>query len=192
MIRRMSHRALVLGPVLMGLLLAVQPAAAASGIHETGLVGPYQINDDHDTTRGANCDYETHKTNGAYLLDDISVRAPFMHARDRGVGNQTQWVGWQYKIQRTPTATTNFHTIFTSSVVKAKATETAIAPFTRRKWTAPETVRDGNYRVKVIMLWYKPGTSTVEQGRVVANIDYYHVRGGGPDTIRQTDCYKAN
>jgi hypothetical protein len=192
MIRRMSRRALVFGPVLMALLLAVQPAAAATGIHTTGKVGPYQINDDQTTTRGANCDYETHLTNGSYLLDDIGVRAPFMHARNTGPGNQTQWVGWGYKIQLDKEFDNTFKTIFTSSVVKAKATETTIAPFTRRTWTAPENVKDGNYRVKLFMVWYKPGTSTVEQGRVVANIQWYHAKGGGTDTIRQTDCYKAN
>ena len=189
MIRRMS-RALVFGPVLMALLLAAQPAAAATGIHETGKVGPYQINDDA-TTRGANCDYETHLTGGSYLLDDISVRAPFMHARNTGHGNQTQWVGWWYKIQLDKEFDNTFSTIFTSSVVKAKATETTIAPFGRRKWTAPENVKDGNYRVKVFMVWYKPGTSTVEQGRVVANIDWYRAKEGANTQIRQTDCYKA-
>ncbi len=192
MIGSMTRRAMVVGAMLAALTLGVQPAFAATVTSTTGKVGPYQFNDEQGGPRGANCDYETHKTNGTYLLDDISVRAPFVHARDTGSGNQHQKVGWWYKIQLDKEFDNTFKTIFTSSVKKGTATETAIAPFTRRTWTAPESVKVGNYRVKVFIVWYKPGTKTVEQGRVVANIDWYHVKGGGTDIVRQTDCYSSN
>jgi|GEM_PF-2130185 len=192
MFRRISRRAMLFGPALLALTLVAQPAFAATVTKTEGKVGPYQFNDQESGPRGANCDYETHMTNNKYVLDDISVRAPFVHARDTGSGNQSQKVGWWYKIQQDKEFDGTFKTVYTSSVQKKTATESNIAGFTRRTWTAPETITLSNFRVKVFIVWYKPGTTTVEQGRVVANIDWYHVKGGGNDTVRNNTCYSSN
>ena len=109
-----------------------------------------------------------------------------------GSGTQHQWVGWKYKIQADTNFDNVFGTKFTSTVVKAKATDSTPAAFARRTWTAPSNLAQGNYRVQVTLIWYKPGTSTQVQGKQVANIDYYKVAGGGPDTVRNNDCYYKN
>jgi len=176
----------------MGLLLVVQPAAAATAVGSSGTFGVAYIADFLVGKQGANCDYTTHGSSGAHPLKDISVRGPQITAENTGSGTQHQWVGWKYKIQRTPTSTTNFHTVYTSSVVKEMATDHTPATFSRRTWTAPSNVTTGNYRVQVTLIWYKHGSNTDVQGKQVANIDYYKVAGGGPDTVRQTDCYSAN
>lgn len=192
MIRTLSRPAMVIGPVLMALMLAVQPAAAANVTSTTGHVGPYQINDEEAGPRGANCDYKTHpQSNGQYLLKDISVRAPFVHARNTGPGNQSQWVGWQFKIDRDTNFDGVYANVFTSSVVKRKATETSIADFSRRSWT-PASTPQGNFRVRIVIFWYTHASSTNEKGKVKATIEWYHVRGGGTDTIRNNSCYRAN
>jgi len=185
----MSRRAALFGPLLMALALSAQPAAAATVVHSSGDYGVYQFDDNHDTTRGANCDYHTHKTKGSYLLADISVRAPRVYAVDTGGGIQHQLVGWKYRIQVQPLSGP-FTTVFTSSVVKANASDSVPAAFSRRTWTAPAHP-SGNYRVQVSLYWFKPNTSTTVGGKVVANIDYYHAREGANSIIRQTDCYQA-
>lgn len=188
---RMSRRAALLGPVLMALVLAAQPAAAAHVTNTTGHPGPYQINDEEGGPRGANCDYKTQVTNGQHLLKDISVRAPFVHARNTGPGNQSQWVGWQFKIDRDTNFDNVYSNVFTSNIVKRTATETTIAPFSRRTWT-PASTPKGNFRVRIVMYWYTHSSATTVTGKVYATIQWYHVRGGGPDTVRETNCYRSN
>src|SRR5262245_15512237 len=154
MIRSMPRRAAVIGSALMALVLAAQPAIAAQVTSTTGKVGPYQINDEQATTRGANCDYKTNaQSNGQHLLKDITVRAPFVHARDTGPGNQSQWVGWQFKIDHDTNFDNVYANVFTSTIVKRKATETTIAPFSRRSWT-PASTPKGNFRVRIVIYWY--------------------------------------
>ena len=194
MIARRLRPMLVMGISLMALVLAVQPVAAATVTSSSGTYGMYQIHDDHDTTRGANCDYKTTKHNGAYALKDIGVRAPTIYAREKDNSNQRKWVGWKYAIQQDANRDgSGWQTVFTSSVAKAKATESDAANFGRRTWTVPSGMHlQGNYRAQVTLLWYKAGSSTIVKGKVVALIDYYHVKGGGTDLVRQTDCYKSN
>jgi len=192
MISRMSRRATVFGPVLMALVLAAQPVAAAHVTSTTGHPGPYTIHDNETTTRGANCDYKTHpSSNGHHLLKDISVRAPSVRARDTGPGNQSQWVGWQFKIDRDSDTNGSYVNIFTSNVVKRMATETSSAAFSRRTWL-PASTPQGNFRVRIVIYWYTHASNTNETGRVKATIEWYHVRGGGPDTIRHNSCYREN
>ena len=190
--RTMSRRALVFGPVLLALLLAVQPVSAATAVSSSGTFGVAYIADSHLGKQGATCDYKTSGSSGSHPLKDISARGPQITAEDTGSGHPNRWVGWKYRIQRSPTSSTDFHTVFTSTVVKAKATDNTPAVFTRRTWTAPSHVTTGNYRVQVVLIWYAPGSNTQVQGKQVANIDYYKVAGGGPDTVRHEDCYSAN
>ena len=191
MTRRMARRAMVLGPVFMALALAVQPVAASTPISQSGLYGEYQINDDQGTTRGANCLYEGHKTNGKYLLNKISIRPPVVHAHDYGAGNTSQWVGWRYVIQRDSNFDNVYGDVYKSGWVKDKASETEIADFTRRTWTAPENPA-GNYRVRIIIKWFKPGTTSTQSGRAVEELDWYHLKVGdnASGKIRNNVCYK--
>jgi hypothetical protein len=178
--------------MLMGLLLAGQPAAASTPLSSTGSFGLAQLFDSLHGKQGANCDYKAHQSHGAFPLKDISVRGPKIWAEDTGTGTQHQKVGWKFKIQRDTNFDGTFATIFTSTVVKGNATDTTPAAFARRFWIPTSTVKTGNYRVQFTLIWYKPGSSTQIKGKQVLLIDYYHVLGGGTDTVRQTDCYSSN
>jgi hypothetical protein len=197
MIRGMSRGALVFGPVLMALMLAVQPAAAATVKSTTGHVGDYAFQDDQNNTRGVDCVYETSKETHhglkAYWLNKLSIRGPKVYARDNG-GSSHQTVGWKYKIQTQPTSggSAPWTTIYTSSVAKHSASIGSGYQFGRRTWNAPESFNDVNVRVLVIVNWYKRSDPSTVDGTVKATYDYYHVKGGGPDSIRQTDCYRVN
>ena len=192
MIRGMSRGALVLGPALMALMLAVQPVAGQVAISSSGHPGEAMVFDTHLGRQGANCDYKASGSSGSHPLKDISVRGPKIWAEDTGSGIQHQWVGWSYKIQRDTNFDNQFGTYFTSGVVKKFATEGTPVSFARRTWTAPSNLKAGNYRVLVTVYWYKHGSSTQQRGDVVARIEFYHVLGGGPDTVRHNDCYSAN
>jgi len=200
MIARSRQSAVVLGSAFLALLFAVQPAAAATVISTTGTVGNYAIHDNHDTTRGADCDYETtretHHGAKAYWLDAIKVRGPQIYAYNDHSGTK-QWVGWQFRVQDEPASATDaWQTFYTSSVVKQRVNVSTGVQFDHRVWKAPESLpADTNWRVVVTLKWFTRPSSTTVQGTVRASIDYYHVKGGGatnPPTIRQTDCYVSN
>ena len=69
-----------------------------------------------------------------------------------------------------------------------------VAAFGDRTWYAPEsqTSLKGNYKVWLVIFWYKPGSSTTVSGKVVTEIDWYGVRGGGSNMNRQNNCYREN
>jgi hypothetical protein len=190
-IKERIRTSIVMSAVLLAVVLAVQPAAAAKTLSETGKIGPYQVDDFQDTTRGANCVYKKTKTNGKNRLGEINVRPPKMHARDTGAGNQSQKVGWRFIVQQDKEFDGTYKDIFTSSVVKGTATETSIAAFTRRAWTAHSNPK-GNYRVKLILIWYKPGSSTTVHGKAQVRIEWYNVKksNGTSVKIRQSSCYQ--
>lgn len=198
---RSSRPLLVLGSALIALLFAVEPAAAASIISTTGTVGNYQFQDNQNSTRGADCDYETtketHHNIKAFWLDAFKVRGPKMFAYNDHSGTK-QWVGWQFRIQNEPTSATDaFTDVFVSSVVKERVNVGSGFQFPSRTWKAPETLpTNTNWRVEVVLKWYKRPGSTTTQGTVKASYDWYHVKGGGapttPPEIRQTDCYVSN
>lgn len=190
-------RAAILVAVSLAAVLAAQPVAAATVIGSGGTYGTYVLQDNADTTRGADCVYETSKEthNGVkgYWLDKLSIRGPKLHAYDDGSG-KSQYVGWKYKVQTQPTSDSGapWKDIHVSPMTKRQVSIASGYQFPRRTYTAPESLGDVNVRVVVVLKWYKrPGSST-SQGTVKASYDHYHVKGGGTETIRQTDCYRLN
>ena len=133
--RHKLRPALLLGAVIMALVLGVQPVAAVNVTHASGVFGYAVLQDAHFPKQGANCDHKTTKSNGVYPLKDMSVRTTRIYARDTSSGTDQQWVGWRFKIQRDINFDQSFSTLFTSSVMKAEATDTTPATFNRRKWT---------------------------------------------------------
>jgi hypothetical protein len=200
MLARSRQPILVLGSALLALVFAAQTTAAATVISQTGTVGNYVIHDNHDSTRGADCDYETTKRTQhgikAFWLDALKVRGPQIFAYDDGSGTK-QWVGWQLRVQKEPVSASDaWQNVYVSSVVKERVNVSTGFQFAHRKWTAPQSLPNNtNWRVVVSLKWFKRGSSTTVQGTVLASIDFYHVKGGGatnPPTIRQTDCYVSN
>lgn len=171
--------------------------AAATPISSSGHIGNYVFQDNADQTRGVDCFYETHQEthhgSPGYWLDKLGVRGPQVYAWDNGSGTK-QWIGWQFKVQDEDASANNaWATVFTSPLTKANVGINSGHQFGRRYWIAPEKLPSmKNYRVVVIINWYKRSGSTKVQGTLKASYDYYHVKGGGTSTIRSTDCYVVN
>jgi hypothetical protein len=189
MFRASSRRAAVLGPLLMALTLIAQPVAADQRVSESGDHGPYETQDT-DLDPGAKCFYESNKTNGKNVLDGINIRPPLsVLSYDYGAGNPNQSVGWRYIIQRDSDANGTFSDLFKSSFVKDKANETHSAGFSRRTWYASENPQ-GNYRVRIVIRWYELGSSSVQSGKVVHQLDYYRAIKGSSNKERMGSCYR--
>jgi len=177
---RSIRTSVALSCALLALLLGVQPAAAAVIINETGRVGSYQLNDFQVGQRGANCTYESN----SFDLDNISVRAPFVH----GDYQQMTWVGWEFRIQRdAPPFDGAFGTIFKSAIEKSRANDEFIADFSRRKWIAPENPT-GQYRVLIKIYWYEPGSKTAAEGRTLARYEWYKAKHDADTYVNMDLC----
>ena len=189
MSRMSSRRAVVLAPMLMALMLSAQPVAADFRVSESGVHGPYAAMDS-DTHPGVKCFYETNKTNGKNVLDRVKIRPPQnVHSYDYGAGDPNQWVGWRYIIQRDSDTNGTFADLYKSSFVKDKANETDPAEFSSRTWHASENPQ-GNYRVRIVIRWYEPGSSSVESGKVVQQLEYYRAIKGSSTKDRMNSCYR--
>jgi hypothetical protein len=188
----------LLGAALLA-ITAVAPASAYTPITQQDPSDSYELMDE-DGAAGVRCVYETHKTNtnvgSVYLLDKIRIRAPknFHHYT-----NARNWVGWRYILKRDHDYNNGYNEVYRSPVYKTKANNNAYpAQFSDRIWTAPESFSSlkGNWKVWVVLFWFKPGSSTVLKSKHVLELDYYAVRGGGQDTpsdnARDNNCNGAN
>jgi len=171
-------------------ITAVAPASADTVKSTSGNPGAYQVNDQENVYNGVKCQYETHKEGGAYRLDRLVVRKPYVHSYTSG----QQWVGWRFIVKRDANFDNVYQEVYRSPIVKAKASQANIAPFSDRVWYAPESTSSlkGNYKVWLVLFWYQKPGSTHQTGKVVTEIDYYGVRGGGQDTDRLNSCYREN
>lgn len=171
--RRRGSR--LLAGFVVGIALTMATGAIVSADTELGhrgLVGNHSLRDQNmDGHGGARCDYSFNDNrNGGAAT--IKVRAPRVWARDRTAGVDHQKVGWRVIIQQTPDDLQygTWYTVFTSSVVKAGATDSAMASFTPRTFNVPFNTF---VRVHVQMFWYAPGSSTTVQGSAIHAVDYY-------------------
>jgi hypothetical protein len=153
-----------------GLVIAVQPAAAFNETRNSGKTGEYTVNDDL-AQPGIGCRYEGLKQ----VLDRIVIRKLWTH----GPYARKSWVGFQYVIQRdAPPTGDGYRTFYRSPIVKKKANQSEVAFFSRA-YDVPAAAK-GWFRVKLIIRYYKRGTSTVEVGRVAGTFEVYeHVASDG-------------
>jgi len=184
----------LIGAALLA-VTAVAPAAAYTVKTEQDPSDSYELIDESGAP-GVRCTYESGKTSTSmgdnYLLDKIRVKAPrnFHHYT-----SSKNWVGWRYIIKRAPNFVGSFNEVYRSPIYKQKANDnTHPAQFSNRTWTAPEAFSKikGNWKVWVVLFWYKPGSSTRIKSKHVLELDYYAVRGGGADMERQDSCNGAN
>jgi hypothetical protein len=170
-VRAPIRSSFVLATVLAALVVGAQPAAAYDLISADGRTGYWEAYDTQAGMRGANCLYEA----ASFDLDRITIRPPQMH----GDYPQLTWVGWRYIVQRNapPVGDQQFTDHYTSSIVKDRADDEAIGDFARRSWTAPESPT-GQYRIRIVMLWYAPGSQSTVEGRVVLQYEWYKAKHG--------------
>jgi hypothetical protein len=169
----MKHpRSLLVGCLTLALatVMAAQPVAAFNETRNTGKTAEYTVNDSL-TQPGVGCRYE----GALQTLDRIVIRKLWTH----GPYARKSWVGFQYLIQRdSPPTGDGFRTFFKSPIVKKRADQAEVAYFSRR-FEVPSAAR-GWFRVKLIIRYYKQGTSTVEVGRVAGTLEVYeHVASDG-------------
>ena len=177
-----TRRVLSFAAALTALVLSVQPVAAETVINETGRWGYYEVYDNQDFQRGANCFYET----GTFDLDKITVRPPMVH----GDYAQNTWIGWRFLIQRNapPVDDNAFATIFKSTIQKDRANDQLPADaFVRRAWVAPENPT-GFYRVRIVIFWYAPGSQTNVEGKAVVEYDWYKAKWSGNFYVNENHC----
>ena len=200
----MSRTRIRLVSLLGAALLAVTAMAPASA--ETIKVqqtpnGSYEITDT-DSAPGVRCVYETNTTStgvgNVYLLDKIRVRAPdnFHHYT-----SARNYVGWRYILKRDTNTSSDgpYYEEYRSPIYKYRANNNQYpAQFSDRVWTAPEAYSKlrGNWKVWIVLFWFKSGSSTQVRSKHVIEYDYYAVRGGGMDTpadnARDNNCNGAN
>jgi hypothetical protein len=185
----------LLGAALLA-ITAVAPASAETVITlPTNPYGAYEI-DDTNGTPGVRCVYETHETSTSqgdhYLLDKIRVRAPdnFHHYT-----SNRNWVGWRYILKRDHDYNNSYHEWYRSPIYKARANDNQYpVQFSDRVKSVPESFSSlkGNWKVWIVLFWYKPGSSSNLKTKAVIEYDYYAVKGGGSDTVRMNNCNGAN
>jgi len=180
------HRPLlVLASLVATLLVSVQPAAAFSVLSSTGLTGPYSLADAATPSghQSVICYYRT----ATSKLDRIEVRHPQVKGRNRTVGRDHQWDGWQFIVQHQTPSGTTWQTIYASSFAKANAADNLAAAFTNRTWVGPSDPT-GKYRVLVVIRWYAPGSTSAIEGQVKLGDSYYESKWNGFAIISPDFC----
>lgn len=170
----------ILGVVL--LLLSAQPAAAFSSVTSTGVVGSWSVMDNPVVDQeGVRCFYVN--GNGGSIPDQVRVRAP---TSVMGSHARMTWVGWRFKVLRSSDAGATYQVFFKSAIWKDKASNSqAAAGFSAKSWYPHGNLGDTRLRVQVTILFYKPGSKTKVEGKVVGQYDNYvekYRNGGGGAT----------
>src|SRR4051812_39349974 len=188
---RLPIRARGIGAIvpLAAVLLAAQPASAHVAA-TSGSPGNFVVTDT-EASPGAHCFYYYRDNGNMTDMYKIKIRAPKMYARNRTGNVDSQKVGWQFSIQNGTTvgsAPDAWKTYYKSPIVKATAYDNQAAAFTVRTWLAPKAFNRW-WRVKLLMFWYQPGSSTTISGQVNDVIDWYTwTYPPAGDSVYPTDC----
>lgn len=152
---------------LIAVVLSAGPVVADTVIKETGTRGAWSLKDTHRRP-GAKCAYSIYGD-----LYAISVRPPQVY----GAYPMETWVGWRFKILRSTNEGSTWRTIYRSPLQKDRATDTMAADeFMRPTWDGPNEVdppAHAWYKVKVITLFYAPGSATSVEGKIITEVDNY-------------------
>jgi len=179
----MNHRirrgGVVVAAVLMALTVGVQPVVGTV-VKVTGKVGYWAVLQS-STGSDVTCFYDSAKD-----LYRINVVAP---VTVKGRYSYQTWVGWRMKILRT-TDLVSYKTIYTSPLQKRKADDLVGANFGSSGWEPPgQAAASGWYKVRIVILFYKPGSKTTVEGKVIFEYNYYWVyRSGGSKYVRANNC----
>jgi hypothetical protein len=164
----------------VALILGAAPAAAGPpddpyyGPH-SGNRGVHTLIDNESENQGVTCVY-----GGDQWLDKMKIRRPIVFAYDRSNGVNTEWVGWKYIVEYSddlPTADyENWSDLYSSTWVKAKATDDIVAQWNPRQFNfSSATVGDHSYyRLSIVIKWYYPYPSkTNVDGSALDVVQWY-------------------
>jgi hypothetical protein len=135
-----------------------------SGHHSDGGYGVHSlVEESGDDIGGARCVYDS-------ILRRIRVRFPVMYARDRTSGVDKQVVGYRIVIQSSDVSADGPWTTLAGSASPISTVRTSdqhIAHLPSKSYTFAPGVAENRvfWRALVRMYWYKPGSSTVVEGR---------------------------
>jgi hypothetical protein len=169
-------------PLLVG---AAPRVMADTEIGHSGKPGRHRLVDTAQKP-GARCDYVTGDTRAAPAT--VTVRAPVMYARNRGPGVDRQIVGWRIRVQASDDFVT-WSTVRDTGVSKTSAFDTVEAGYQPRTVAVPT---DQAVRVRVLMIWYKPGSRTKVSGRATHEVDHYYRYSDGMSEDKTVDGCPAD
>lgn len=160
-----SPRGLLSAMVALAMVAGVSaPAGAWSELSNTGNTGYYE-GPDQRYAKGAVCRYDSD-----FDLVSIAIKPPSAHSYTDG----TQKIGYRYIIERdTQPYDDDYVLYYRSTFVYDTATQLAITGFKTRTFSGFPGNPSGNWRVRVVLKWVKPGTSTKTAGLVHGVIDSY-------------------
>ena len=162
----MSKKTIVaLAGALIGVVLTSGPAAAmwwgADAFKGTtgAVAGPSRPE--------AICRY-----NGAGTLKSITIKAPIV----RGSHDEVTTVGWKYEIRR-GTRFRRGELIYRSHTWKTQASKTVAGAFdTKTYYILRDQPGTTLYYLRIVILWYAPGSATTVEGRGVVGYDGYRLK----------------
>ena len=152
--------------LLVAMMLAsavVGPTAAGfSETQNSGTTGEYTV-PDYIGQPGVVCRYENNPGTVNDEIIGLWVNKMWSH----GPFTQKTWVGQRILIKKNawPYGDGKFKTVWRSPIIKGKANQSEVAFFPLRGWKAPEKSR-AQYRVQILLFYYKPGSKTRVVGRV--------------------------
>lgn len=156
--------------VVVGMCLVLgaggETASADTHLGGSGLTGRHALRD-RSGSPGVTCDYSA----PAGRLDEMTVRAPKVHARDRTASRDHQDVRWSLRVDYW-----DVNGFWAEAMSKgpwtAKAWDDMPAAFTAKTFHAPIGL-GGRYRVVIRMRWLRAGAV---EGRSDHLDDYYRNR----------------
>lgn len=169
MIGRLPRRAVVLAASVLALSLGAQPALAATQIKDTGRTGYSEVSEP-----GGVCRYR----DGNSRLKFINVFYPSSVHGDYPPTQPRTWVGWRFNVLRSTDSGTTWNKIYTSPTQKDRANDAIPADgFTNMRWYASLNP-SGWYKVRVVILFYAPGSQTNVEGKTIWESDSFWARKG--------------
>jgi hypothetical protein len=175
---------------LVAIVMAATPALGDTEISQWGRVGAHRLRDT-DAHPGAWCGYGP--GDEGWDLELVAVKSPIMLARDRSAARDGQRVGWRVIVNARPMSGAPGRVLLVTPIQRARAWDDTAADFTRMvvplSLGATKDNPDGPnvyIRVKVQMIWYRPGDPSRVAGWAKHRVDAYLITTVGRAVWR--DC----
>jgi hypothetical protein len=160
---RPSHRIAALAAALLA-LAAGAPAGAWTPISDVGNTGYFQ-GPDESYAKGAVCRYDSD-----FDLARIDIKPPQAHS----YYDQTQRVGYRFIIERdTQQYDAVYETFYRSPFIYDTATLQTVTDYPVRTFSGFPATPSGNWRVRIVLKWVKPGFQEKPDGSIHGSIDAY-------------------
>jgi hypothetical protein len=162
---RLIRAVLIATGALAAVFAAPLATSADTRVSHSGLYGVHYLADSSEYP-AVRCTY-----NSQQAISSIRVRDPFVFARNRTSGVDTQLVGWYFRVQRAAVGASTWTEVGNSAIQRKVATDQQVADFSPiTRAVAPDASRQ--FRVIVTMLWYNAARTGLE-GYATHRADWY-------------------